>query len=249
MKAIVKQLDDSYGDWTLLNKTHKRIKDRVLCVCVCGKKQLNVVSALTSGLSRSCKACGQLGRVKLQAETRFGRLVTTGAFRRKIKPNQRYVGVWECRCDCGNSVWVQKNALESGNTKSCGCRKEETKQKFKVMNVQHGEARENRKTPEYNVWISMRQRCNNPKTKAYKNYGGRGISVYPAWNSPNSFLIFFKWLLSNIGRRPSPHHSIDRINNDGNYEPGNIRWATQSQQTQNQYHSPRQRGKDGRWLK
>lgn len=81
------------------------------------------------------------------------------------------------------------------------------------------------------LWTRIKQRCKNPKYTDYPNYGGRGISVHPDWE--NSGRVFVDWILNNIGHRPSPHHSLDRINNDGNYEPGNVRWATTSEQNKN----------------
>lgn len=82
-------------------------------------------------------------------------------------------------------------------------------------------------TPEYEAWRSMIARCENPKLKNYKDYGGRGIKIHPEWRA--SFLAFFR----DVGKRPSANKSLDRINNDGNYEPGNVRWATAKQQQRN----------------
>lgn len=82
-------------------------------------------------------------------------------------------------------------------------------------------------TPEYNSWTNMKQRCLNPNSKAYKYYGGRGITIHPEW--VNDFKAFYAY----VGDKPSPSHSIDRINNDGNYEPGNVRWATKREQVSN----------------
>lgn len=81
--------------------------------------------------------------------------------------------------------------------------------------------------PEYNIWCAMRERCSNPNNKGYKYYGARGIKVDQEWQG--SFETFFR----DVGPRPSPQHSIDRINNNGNYEPGNVRWATVYEQAQN----------------
>jgi len=93
--------------------------------------------------------------------------------------------------------------------------------------TKHGEGRTGKQTAEYRIWVTMKQRCSNKKTRGYKNYGGRGITVCERWKeSYNNFL-------EDMGRRPTEKHSIDRINNDGNYEPNNCRWATQKEQYEN----------------
>jgi DNA-binding transcriptional regulator YiaG len=85
------------------------------------------------------------------------------------------------------------------------------------------------RSAEYRIWCGMLSRCNKPNNKGYRRYGGRGIKVHATWQGPGGFERF----LAHVGRRPSPQHSIDRINNDGNYEPGNVRWATATQQMRN----------------
>ncbi len=129
----------------------------------------------------------------------------------------RYVGEskWECRCECGKTVVVNGNNMKNGHTKSCGCLKLEN-------SVKHGKCA----TPEYTVWVNLRRRCNEPGHPSFARYGGRGIKMCAEWMS-------FKRFFSDVGPRPSSLHSIDRINNEGNYEPGNVRWATQSQQMSN----------------
>lgn len=94
-------------------------------------------------------------------------------------------------------------------------------------NERHGASRRGRRTPEYSVWAGMRRRCETPSVKSYPDYGGRGIRVCERWND-------FATFLHDMGPRPSRDHSIDRINNDGNYEPDNCRWATRCEQNRNQ---------------
>lgn len=127
-----------------------------------------------------------------------------------------------CECACGVIRWVYKAALTSGRSKSCGCLKREVASRLRRI---HGRSY----TPEYTVWQGMINRCHRPLHPAFRNYGARGISVCDEWR--NEFARFF----AHIGPRPSNKHSVDRIDNDGNYEPGNVRWATATQQAQNKH--------------
>lgn len=153
---------------------------------------------------------------------RFGRLEVV-AFARV---NRSRNACWLCRCDCGKERVVSGHELRRGRTSSCGCWRSAVKI---LLNLKHGHKRAGSETPEYRAWHSMISRCTNPKLEAWKYYGGRGITVCDRWK--NSFEAF----LADMGPRPSPNLSIDRFpNNDGNYEPGNCRWATRSEQRANQ---------------
>lgn len=122
---------------------------------------------------------------------------------------------WFCRCECGVERPVSGRHLRAQKTKSCGCYKEEKR-------LKHGQ----HKSITYSSWVAMRQRCLNPETTGFARWGGRGITICARWGE-------FKNFLEDMGERPSKEYSLDRINNNGNYEPGNCRWATRKQQIRN----------------
>ncbi|HEY1814872.1 MAG TPA: hypothetical protein VGG74_21140 [Kofleriaceae bacterium] len=118
-------------------------------------------------------------------------------------------------------------------TRSCGCLKRDADARWIESNTKHGDApHDGERSPEYSAWAAAIQRCTNPENQSFKNYGARGISVCARWLGNRGFTNF----LADMGRRPSSKHSIDRINNDGNYEPSNCRWATAKQQARNKRH-------------
>lgn len=127
--------------------------------------------------------------------------------------------VWKCQCDCGRQVDVCSYHLTSGNTKSCRCLNDEL---IRARSITHGLSN----SPEYNSWSGMHTRCYNPNNPKYPRYGGRGIKVAPRW-------WHFEEFLSDMGKKPSPEMSINRIDNDGDYEPGNCEWADDFKQQSN----------------
>lgn len=136
--------------------------------------------------------------------------------------------IWRCKCRCGNFADVLSSSLRKKKTRSCGCfmREEASKRAYRHG---HNRTRDGNmaRSPTYRSWAMMIQRCINKNLKGYSDYGGRGIKVCDRWKE--SFTNF----LADMGPRPSPEHSIDRIDNDGHYEPGNCRWATDHQQRRN----------------
>lgn len=157
---------------------------------------------------------------------KFGRLTVLAAA--PSAPN--YLKRWRCRCDCGGEAVVLQGALRNGQTASCGClQRERTAVAAKQANMQHGESSNSlgKVTPEYRAWSGMIQRCHSPRHRSYKHYGARGIRVCDSWR--RSYPNF----LRDVGRRPSSSHSLDRIKNELGYEPGNVRWATDTQQNNN----------------
>lgn len=146
---------------------------------------------------------------------KFGRLVPI-EFKYAKKKTKFYL----CQCDCGKQSIVTNYRLRYGRTKSCGCL---AKERQKAACTTHGQS----SISEYHIWVEMRARCNNSNSRAYRLYGGRGIKVCGRWES--SFDAFF----ADMGYRPTPKHSIDRIEVDKGYSPDNCRWATKKEQACN----------------
>ena len=156
-------------------------------------------------------------RVDLAGQT-FGRLRVVG-FAKILNG----CSAWHCQCECGNKVVVRLSGLQA-NTRSCGCLHRDSVARMGRANRTHGEAID--ETPEYKTWAGMKQRCLNPRDQGYVDYGGRGIKVCRRWLSYENFL-------ADMGRRPSSEHSLDRVDNNGSYEPANCRWATVTEQNRN----------------
>ena len=131
--------------------------------------------------------------------------------------------LYDCTCQCGNKTIVYENGLKNGHSKSCGCLRI---QRRKEDAPYHSLAN----TRIYKIWRNMHQRCEMENVPSYKDYGGRGISVCEKWFGTDGFFDFVKWALDNGYLKTL---TIDRINNSGNYEPSNCRWATMKQQASN----------------
>jgi len=156
-------------------------------------------------------------RVRDITGQKFNRLTAI----RRVGYNQSHESMWECKCDCGNGVTVRLKSLVKGRTKSCGCyQREEVSDRMKTHGLSDCRLHE--------IWTHMRRRCREPNHHAYDQYGARGIKVCEEWNI--NFQSFYDWAMTN---GYSDDLTLDRKDNDGNYEPGNCRWATMIEQQNN----------------
>jgi hypothetical protein len=149
---------------------------------------------------------------------KFGKLTA-------LEPGESRSGIlhWTCKCECGTVVQVRAGSLRRGNSKSCGCAKYDGMQAHNRMRSEAA----HRSEPEFGVWLGMKDRCHNPKSRSYARYGARGIHVAQVWRDDYDAFI------RDMGPRPSPTHQIDRIDNNRGYGPGNCRWATPSENCRN----------------
>jgi hypothetical protein len=149
---------------------------------------------------------------------KFGRLLVT----RRGPNSSRRAAQWWCVCECGKEVLRRGDKLWTNKSPSCGC------ERWRKHGETKGPRGSRSRTKEYRAWWAMIARCTYPSQTNYTLYGGRGITVCPEWR------VSFESFLADVGRAPSPKHTLDRINPDGHYESNNVRWATWTEQRLNQ---------------
>lgn len=140
-----------------------------------------------------------------------------------VRIDKHQGAIWLCGCSCGKTTEVSRGNLQHRHAMSCGCLNRELAQ---IRNARHGFARGYKPQRVYKIWQNMKRRCLNPRSVNYARYGGRGITVCERWQTFHNFL-------DDMGHPPSNKHSIDRINNDGPYDPSNCRWSTPKEQAAN----------------
>lgn len=188
-----------------------------LCKCDCGNLATIRGSHLTNNNTTSC---GCVKTFDLVGNS-YGRLKVL----ERLGPGTLREIHWLCQCECGNLSTPTTSSLTGGHTESCGCLGRE-----KVVAANTGRSKYNGFNSDsriYKIWHGIKQRCYNPNCGDSRNYGGRGIAMWPGWYTDiQAFADYVK-------EAPSPKHTIDRIDNDGDYAPGNIRWGTKKQQANN----------------
>lgn len=214
------KIGDKFGKLTIVDIYRKKTPTKrtpnkttlfFTCICECGEEKDFRAYHVLSGKSKSCGCNG--GVLKDLTGLKFTRLTV----KKRVENMKDGQAQWLCECDCGKETIVRTSYLNNGHTKSCGCLNTDIK-------IKHGGYR----TKLYGVYLSMKERCNNPKSKGYKNYGERGIKVCKEWS--DDFTLFKEWSLQNGYEEGL---TIDRIDFNRGYEPNNCRWITNKEQQHN----------------
>ena len=204
-------IGDKFGEWKLLEYKGRDLRSEqiYLCQCKCGLLKEHRLSTLKSGKSTQCKSC----RMKKHnyREDKTGKQFGAWFVLEKFKNIERNEWQYKCQCKCGTIKNMAAHKLKNGLKGCPHCR-------VKMHGMSY--------TDTFRIWTGILRRCLNSNFKGFKYYGGRGIKVCESW-------FKFENFLADMGERPSKKLSIDRVNNDGDYEPNNCRWATSKEQYMN----------------
>lgn len=208
-------------------------KSQWLCVCDCGRETTPYISELKKGISKSCGKCEfsvkNRGPNDLTGK-RYGILSVVGLAQPRRIPSGKKVYFWRCVCDCGNETEVSSAHLTSGHTQSCGCLHQKIMDNIGERASTHGRTKGVQKTKSYKTWGYIKRRCYYEKDIDYKYYGARGIKIADCWvNNAEAFCEY----VESLPRYNEQGTTLDRIDSNGNYEPGNIRWVTMAEQRRN----------------
>lgn len=215
--SLIDLTGQTFKNWTVLERTITSGQHgaHFECQCTCGAIRRIMGRRLRQGTFPQCECQPRYNFIDLTDHS-FGQWLVL----ERAHNNLNGATQWWCQCICGTRRIVVAGNLASGQSLSCGCYKEEKNtQRLRT----HGQAY----TSEYRIWAKMKERCYNPHSNRFKSYGGRGITVCEAWRT--SFEAFYQ----DMGPRPSPHHSLERRNNNASYTPENTYWTTPDIQARN----------------
>ena len=205
-----------FGKWQVLHRHIGTRPTKWVCRCECGTHRSVFATHLIRHNTSSC-GCRKThndNTVRVKGYELIGKKFGHLLVLKRLGTSKKYQRTWSCKCDCGNETISTSSKLVSGRHTSCGCRR--------WRKMKHGKTG----TKVYNTWCGIKDRCLNVRCQGYARYGGRGIRICDRW-------MQFENFYEDMGDPPTQKHSIDRINNDGNYEPSNCRWALDRDQSRN----------------
>lgn len=222
-----------FGRWLVLKLSHLDDHGNAFfdCACDCGTTGVIRRSSLLDGTSQSC-GCLKCDFAAAQTVDETGRMFGRLTVFERHGTDADEKATWRCVCVCGNEIVTSGHHLRCGNTRSCGCLRADLAADLQTWNITpprltHGATIGGKATLEYHSWSGMIQRCTNPNSPKWSEYGGRRISVCPQWR------FSFSTFLADMGPKPTDKHSLDRVEVHGDYHPDNCRWATAVEQANN----------------